>query len=240
VHHLMTFARQTGAHIYIVHLSCEEALQAALHARQTGVHVWIETLIQYLLLDKTHAELPGFEGAKYVMSPPLRDRRNQEILWHGLRTGLINTLATDHAPFDFQDQKTMGREDFTKIPNGIPSLEDRVNLLYTHGVAKGRIDLNTFVGVASTHAAQIFGLYPRKGAIQVGSDADLVVYDPDYRGKISAAAQSMNVDYSAFEGWEIEGRPSVVTVRGAVAVRDGKFVGEPGRGRFLSRPPTHF
>lgn len=240
VHHLMTFARMTGAHTYIVHLSCEEALRAALHARQTGVHVWIETLIQYLLLDKTHAELPDFEGAKFVMSPPLREKRNQEILWHGLRTGLINTLATDHAPFDFQDQKTMGREDFSKIPNGIPSLEDRVNLLYTHGVAKGKIDLQTFVGIASTNAAKIFGLYPRKGAIQVGSDADLVVYDPTYQGKISAAAQSMNVDYSAFEGWEIEGRPSVVTVRGVVAVRDGEFVGEPGRGRFLSRPPTHF
>jgi dihydropyrimidinase len=240
VQHLMSFARQTGAHIYIVHLSCEEALRAALQARQSGVHVWIETLIQYLLLDKTHAELPDFEGAKFVMSPPLREKRNQEILWHGLRTGLVDTVATDHAPFDFHQQKAMGREDFTKIPNGIPSLEDRVNLLYTHGVAAGRIDLNTFVSVASTHAAKIFGLYPRKGAIQVGSDADLVVYDPNYRGQISAAKQSMNVDYSAFEGWELAGRPAVVTVRGEVAVRDGKFVGQPGRGRFLSRPPTHF
>jgi dihydropyrimidinase len=240
VRHLMTFARLTGAHTYIVHLSCAEALRAALEARVDGVNVWIETLIQYLLLDKTHAELPNFEGAKFVMSPPLRDRKNQEILWHGLRSGLINTLATDHAPFDFHEQKTMGREDFTKIPNGIPSLEDRVNLLYTHGVARGRIDLQTFVAVASTNAAKIFGLFPRKGAIQVGSDADLVVYDPKYRGKISAATQTMNVDYSAFEGWELEGRPSVVTVRGQVAVRDGQFVGQPDRGQFLARPTTHF
>jgi dihydropyrimidinase len=240
VRHLMTFARLTGAHTYIVHLSCAEALRAALEARVDGVNVWIETLIQYLLLDKTHAELPDFEGAKFVMSPPLRDRKNQEILWHGLRSGLINTLATDHAPFDFHEQKTMGREDFTKIPNGIPSLEDRVNLLYTHGVARGRIDLQTFVAVASTNAAKIFGLFPRKGAIQVGSDADLVVYDPKYRGKISAATQTMNVDYSAFEGWELEGRPSVVTVRGQVAVRDGQFVGQPDRGQFLARPTTHF
>jgi dihydropyrimidinase len=240
VRHLMTFARLTGAHTYIVHLSCAEALRAALEARIDGVNVWIETLIQYLLLDKTHAELPDFEGAKFVMSPPLRDRKNQEILWHGLRSGLINTLATDHAPFDFHEQKTMGREDFTKIPNGIPSLEDRVNLLYTHGVARGRIDLQTFVAVASTNAAKIFGLFPRKGAIQVGSDADLVVYDPKYRGKISAATQTMNVDYSAFEGWELEGRPSVVTVRGQVAVRDGQFVGQPDRGQFLARPTTHF
>lgn len=240
VRHLMTFARLTGAHTYIVHLSCAEALRAALEARVDGVNVWIETLIQYLLLDKTHAELPDFEGAKFVMSPPLRDRKNQEILWHGLRSGLINTLATDHAPFDFHEQKTMGREDFTKIPNGIPSLEDRVNLLYTHGVARGRIDLQTFVAVASTNAAKIFGLFPRKGAIQVGSDADLVVYDPKYRGQISAATQTMNVDYSAFEGWELEGRPSVVTVRGQVAVRDGQFVGQPDRGQFLARPTTHF
>lgn len=240
VRHLMTFARLTGAHTYIVHLSCEEALRAALEARLAGANVWIETLIQYLLLDKSHAELPDFEGAKYVMSPPLRDRSNQEVLWHGLRSGLINTLATDHAPFDFKDQKTMGRGDFTKIPNGIPSLEDRVNLLYTHGVARGRIDMQTFVAVASTNAAKIFGLFPRKGTIQVGSDADLVIFDPAWRGKISAATQAMNVDYSAFEGWDLEGRPSVVTVRGQVAVRDGVFVGEPGRGKFLSRPPTHF
>jgi dihydropyrimidinase len=239
VHHLMTFAELTGAHVYIVHLSCDEALREALAGRYRGVNVWIETLIQYLVLDKTDAERADFEGAKFVMSPPLRDKRNQEILWNALRSGLVNTVATDHAPFDFQAQKPMGRDDFTKIPNGIPSLEDRVNLLYTHGVKTGRIDLPTFVNVASTNAAKIFGLFPRKGAIQIGADADLVIYDPEYRGTISAKTQMMNVDYSAFEGWKIEGRPSVVTVRGEVAVRDGKFVGTIGRGQFLKREPTH-
>ncbi|MEY2410315.1 MAG: dihydropyrimidinase [Verrucomicrobiota bacterium] len=239
VHHLMTFAELTGAATYIVHLSCQEALDEALAARRRGVRVSIETLIQYLVLDKTDAERPGFEGAKYVMSPPLRDKRNQEVLWNGLRDGLIQTVATDHAPFDFAGQKPMGKDDFTKIPNGIPSLEDRINLLYTHGVKTGRLDLHTFVNVASTQAAKTFGLFPRKGAIQPGADADLVVFDPHYRGRISAKTQSMNVDYSAFEGWPIEGRPSAVTVRGEVAVRDGKFVGTIGRGKFLKRQPSH-
>lgn len=237
VHHLMTFAQLTGAHVYIVHLSCEEALREALAARERGVNVRVETLIQYLLLDRTDAERPDFEGAKYVMSPPLRDRHHQAVLWDGLRAGSIDTVATDHAPFDFTAQKSMGRDDFTKIPNGIPALEDRVNLLFTHGVKTGRIDLHTFVDVASTHAAKIFGLFPRKGTIQLGADADLVVYDPSYRGTITAAGQTMNLDYSAFEGWAVEGRPSAVTLRGEVAVRDGKYVGTPGRGRFLARQP---
>jgi dihydropyrimidinase len=239
VHHLMTFAELTGAHVYIVHLSCDEALREALKARHRGVNVTIETLIQYLVLDKTYAER-DFEGAKFVMSPPLRDKSNQPVLWNGLSSGEIQTLATDHAPFDFKTQKPMGRGDFTKIPNGIPSLEDRVNLLFTHGVKTGRLDLQTFVNVASTNAAKTFGLFPRKGAIQIGADADLVIYDPEYRGQISAKTQLMNVDYSAFEGWEIEGRPSLVTVRGEVAVRDGKFVGTTGRGQMLKREPTHF
>lgn len=240
VHHLMTFAALTGAHTYIVHLSCEEALHKALNAKYHGVNVWIETLIQYLVLDKTDAEKPNFEGAKYVMSPPLRDKRNQEVLWQNIRNGFISTVATDHAPFDFADQKPMGQNDFTKIPNGIPSLEDRVNLLYSYGVKQGKLDLNRFVDCASTQAAKLFGLFPRKGAIQIGSDADLVIYDPNYRGKISAKTQLMNVDYSAFEGWDLTGRPSVVTVRGQVAVRDGKFVGKIGHGQFLKREPNHF
>ena len=236
VHHLMSFAEMTGAPVYIVHLSCREALEEALRARLRGVQVWVETLIQYLLLDKSHAELPEFEGAKFVMSPPLRDRANQPVLWNGLRQGLINTVGTDHAPFDFADQKSMGADDFTKIPNGIPALEDRVNLLYTYGVKAGRLDLHTFVKIASTNAAKIFNLFPRKGTIQPGSDADLVIYDPNYRGQLSAATHLMNIDYNAFEGWPIEGRPSLVTVRGEVAVRDGKFVGTVGRGQFLQRP----
>ena len=239
VHHLMTFAELTGAAAYIVHLSCREALDVALAARRRGVAVTIETLIQYLVLDKTCAERPNFEGAKYVMSPPLREIANQAVLWNGLRSRLIDTVATDHAPFDFQGQKAMGRDDFTKIPNGIPSLEERVNLLYTYGVKKGRIDLPTLVDAASTRVAKTFDLFPKKGTIQVGGDADLVVFDPGYRGVISAKTQSMNVDYSAFEGWPIEGRPSHVTVRGEVAVREGKFVGA-GRGKFLARSPSHF
>jgi dihydropyrimidinase len=239
VHHLMTFAELTGAATYIVHLSCKEALNEALDARQRGVRVGVETLIQYLLLDKTDAERANFEGAKFVMSPPLRDKRNQTVLWNGLRSGLVQTVATDHAPFDFKTQKPMGRDDFTKIPNGIPSLEERVKLLYTYGVKAGKISLNTFVDVASTQAAKLFGLFPRKGTIAPGSDADLIIFDPDYRGIVAAATQTMAVDYSAFEGWKIDGRPSIVTVRGEVAVRDGKFVGKLGRGQFLKRPPTH-
>jgi dihydropyrimidinase len=240
VHHLMTFAEMTGAHVYIVHTSCQEALHEAMRGAERGVHVWVETLIQYLLLDRSEAEKPNFEGAKAVMSPPLRDRKNQAVLWNGLRQGFISTLATDHAPFDFATQKIMGRDDFTKIPNGIPSLEDRINLYFTHGVKGGRIDLQQFVATASTNASKLFGLFPRKGTIQPGSDADLVVYDPNYRGKISARTHQMNLDYNSFEGFEIEGRPHVVTVRGKVAARDGQFVGEPGRGSFLERAPTHF
>ncbi len=239
VHHLMTFAEMTGAHVYTVHTSCEEALNEALRGKERGVNVWVETLIQYLLLDLTAAE-PNFEGAKNVMSPPLRHSQNQEVLWRALFDGKIATLATDHAPFDFATQKQMGRDDFTKIPNGIPSLEDRINLYFTHGANRGKIDMKRFVETTSTQAAKLFGLYPRKGAIEVGSDADIVVYDRNYRGTISAKTHHMNLDYNSFEGMEIEGRPHVVTVRGKIAARDGEFVGEFGRGKFLEREPTHF
>jgi dihydropyrimidinase len=235
----MTFAELTGAHVYVVHLSCKEALHEAIQAKKRGVNCWVETLIQYLVLDQSHAELPNFEGAKYV-SPPLRHQSNQDVLWNGLRQGFISTLATDHAPFDFKGQKEMGRDDFTKIPNGIPSLEDRVNILYTHGVKQGRLDLHQFVDVASTQAAKLFDLYPRKGAIQLGADADLVIYDPNYRGTISAKNHQMNVDYNPFEGWAIEGRAETVCVRGRIVVDQGKFVGDHTHGRFLKRMPTHF
>ncbi len=256
-HHLMTFAEMTGAHVYVVHTSCEEAVNVIASAQARGVNAAIETVIPYLVLDSSYAEKPDFEGAKYVMSPPIREARHQPILWEKLADGTISTVATDHAPFDFATQKHMGHPEagkavdatfqptgqpgnFTQIPNGIPSVEDRINLLYTHGVKTGKIDLHTFVKAGSTEAAKHFGLYPRKGEIAVGSDADIVIYDPDYRGQISVKTQQMNTDYSAFEGWEIEGRPSIVTVRGEVMVRDGDFVGSLGRGQLLKRKPTHF
>ncbi len=235
VNHLMTFAEITRAQVYIVHLSCEKALQAALAARSRGVNVSVETLIQYLLLDKTDAERPDFEGAKYVMSPPLRDKRNQSTLWNAICQGQIATVATDHAPFDFAGQKEMGRDNFTLIPNGIPSLEERVKLLFSHGVAAGKLDLNRFVEVASTQAAKLFGLFPRKGTIQLGADADLVVYDPNHQGVITAKEQQSAVDYSAFEGWAVQGRPEIVSVRGQIQIRDGEFVGTIGRGQLLRR-----
>ena len=240
VHHLMTFAEATGAHVYVVHTSCEAAALAAEAARLRGVRVWIETVAPYLVFTDEYAQKPDFEGAKYVMSPPIRSKRDQDFLWNALRSGLVSTVATDHAPFDFKGQKEMGRDDFTLIPNGIGSVENRVDLIYTYGVKRNRIDLHRMVDACSTMPAKIFGLFPRKGTIALGSDADLVVYDTDYRGKITAAAQEMNVDYSAYEGWNIEGRASVVTVRGEVQVRDGRFVGKLGHGQLLRREPTHF
>jgi dihydropyrimidinase len=271
VHHLCTFAELTGAHVYIVHTSNDDAIQAAVDARRRGVHVWIETVAPYLVLDERYAQgllpLPpdrryvaardgrnkgntatgdggsvhgdSFQGAKYVMSPPLRANHHQDAIWNAIASRTVSTIATDHAPFDYHGQKEMGRGDFTKIPNGIPSIEDRINLVYTYGVQRGRIDVHTFVDTCSTQAAKLFGLFPRKGTIALGSDADLVVYDPNYRGSISQKTQLMNVDYSAFEGWPIEGRPSVVTVRGKIQVLDGRFIGQLGHGKYLHRLPTH-
>jgi len=238
-HRFAVFLENTGAAGYVVHLSCERALEAALAAKARGVRIWVESVLPHFLLDKTYGERAGVEGMKHIMSPPLRDKRNQKILWNALATGSIDTVGTDHCPFD-TEQKLLGKDAFTQIPNGIPGIEDRVNLLYTYGVCRGTLDLHRFVDAASTRAAKLFGLFPRKGTIAVGSDADLVVYDPAYRGKISAAAQHTNCDYSGFEGMEIEGRPSVVTVRGKVQVRDGVFVGERGRGKLLKREPAYF
>jgi dihydropyrimidinase len=229
-----TFLETTGAAGYVVHLSCEKALEAAMAAKRRGVRIFVESVLPHFLLDKTYAERPGVEGMKHVMSPPLRDARNQSVLWNGVKLGFVDTIGTDHCPFDLE-QKLLGKDAFTNIPNGIPGIEDRVNLLYTYGVKRGRIDLHRFVEAASTQAAKLFGLFPRKGTIAVGSDADLVVYDPDFRGTVSAKTQHVNNDYNGFEGMAIEGRPTVVTVRGKVQVRDGKFVGERGRGRLLKR-----
>jgi dihydropyrimidinase len=253
-HHLMTFAEMTGAEVYVVHTSCIPAVEAITSARKRGVKAWIETVAPYLTLDNSYAELPDFEGAKYVMSPPIRSKEHGDFLWECLANGTVDTVGTDHAPFDFHTQKHMGHPDpgqcvdaslqptgtagnFTLIPNGIPSVEERVKLLYSEGVCRGRIDLQTLVRCASTNAAKIFGLYPRKGAVEVGSDADLVIWDPEWLGKISVETHSMATDYSAFEGREIQGRAEHVTVRGKVMVRDGKWVGEAGWGTFLRRTP---
>ena len=236
-HRFATFLENTGALGYVVHLSCERALRAAVAAKERGVKIAIESVLPHFLLDKTYAERSGVEGMKHVMSPPLRDRSNQRALWNALQLGLIDTVGTDHCPFD-TSQKLLGKDAFTQIPNGIGGIEDRVNLLYTYGVRRGTLDLHRFVDAASTRAAKIFGLFPRKGTIAVGSDADLVIYDPACRGVISAKTHHVNNDYSGFEGVEIEGRPSVVTVRGKVQVRDGVFVGEHGRGRLLRREPV--
>ena len=234
-----TFLENTGATGYIVHLSCEPALRAAVLAKQRGVKLHVESVIPHFLLDKTYAERPGVEGMKHVMSPPLRDKRNQKALWDGLAQGLIDTVGTDHCPFD-TEQKRMGEGNFTQIPNGIPGLEERVNLLYTYGVKRGTLDLHRFVDAASTRGAKLFGLFPRKGTIAVGSDADLVVYDPDQKSILSARTHHGNFDYNGFEGFELDGRPVAVTVRGKVQVQDGVFVGDKTRGNFLRRQPTHF
>ena len=234
-----TFLEETGATGYVVHLSCGPALRATVEAKLRGVKLYVESVLPHFLLDKTLAEKPGVEGMKNIMSPPLRDKRNLPILWDALQAGLIDTVGTDHCPFD-TGQKLLGKDAFTQIPNGIPGIEDRVNLMYTYGVKRGGLDLHRFVDALSTRPAKLFGLFPRKGSIAVGSDADLVIYDTAYRGTISAATQHTNNNYNGFEGWSIDGRPSVVTVRGKVQVRDGEFVGEPGRGKMLKRPPHHF
>jgi len=234
-----TFLENTGAAGYVVHLSCEPAIKKAMGAKSRGVRLSVETVVPHLMLDKTHAERPGVEGMKHVMSPPLRDKRNQNVLWTALAQGFIDTVATDHCPFDLE-QKLLGKDAFTAIPNGIPGIEERVNLLYTYGVKRGILDLHRFVDSASTRAAKLFGLFPRKGTIGVGSDADLVIYDTGYKGTLSSKTQHVNCDYNGFDGIPIEGRPSVVTVRGKIQVRDGQFVGEKGRGKLLRREPSHF
>jgi dihydropyrimidinase len=233
-----TFLEQTGAAGYVVHLSCAPALRAAVEARLRGVEIYIESVLPHFLLDKSYAERPGVEGMKHVMSPPLREKRNQSSLWTALQAGLIDTVGTDHCPFDLE-QKLLGAQAFTQIPNGIPGIEDRVNLMYTYGVKRGRLDIHRFVDALSTRPAKLFGLFPRKGNIAVGADADLVVYDPDYRGTISARTQHTNNDYNGFEGLPIEGRPLHVTVRGKIQVREGLFVGEPGCGRMIRRQPQY-
>ncbi|MCP4840011.1 MAG: dihydropyrimidinase [Planctomycetes bacterium] len=239
VSHLCAFAELTGAHVYIVHTSCDAAVEQAMEAKDRGVNVFVEAVAPHLVLDKTCAERPDFEGAKYVMSPPLRDAEEHEHLWKALACGKMLTIGTDHAPFNFQGQKDMGRDAFTLIPNGIPGIQERVDLIHTHGVCENRIDLQTMVRACSTNAAKIFGMYPRKGAIAPGSDADLVIYDPAYEGVFTQSESESQADYSGYEGTPQRGRPSLVLRRGEVVARDGRYIGGEGGGHYIAREPTH-
>jgi dihydropyrimidinase len=227
-------AKVSGAPLYIVHLTASQALDAVTEARDTGQNVFAETCPQYLYLALEDLARPDFEGAKYVASPPLRPREHGDSLWRGLRTNDLAVVSTDHCPFCFKDQKELGRGDFSRIPNGIPGVEHRMDLVY-QGVAAGRISLERWVEITSTSPARMFGLYGRKGVIAPGADADIVVYDPLAEQTISALTHHMNVDYSAYEGMQLTGKVDTVLSRGAVVIRGGEFHGRAGHGRFLSR-----
>ena len=226
-----------GAPIYVVHVSCAEAVEEVAAARERGGSAQAETCPQYLLLSDERYDEPGFEGAKYVMSPPLRPRAGQERLWRALAAGDLQVVATDHCPFRMKDQKTLGRDDFSKIPGGAPGIETRMSLLYDGGVRTGRISLTRFVEVTATSPAKIFGLYPRKGVIAAGSDADLVIWDPEKEHTWSAATHHMRVDYNPYEGRVVKGAPDAVWSRGRPVIEGGTFVGRAGAGQFLKRAP---
>lgn len=226
-------ADYTGCPGYIVHLTCEGALNAVRNATRRNQKLYVETCIQYLLLDDSLYENDA-EGAKWVMSPPLRKKKDQTTLWAGINQGLVNVVATDHCPFMWK-QKLMGKDDFSKIPNGHPAIENRMELLFSEGVGKGKISLNKYVEVACTNPAKIFGMFPRKGTIAPGSDADIVLFDPNERHMLSAATHHMNVDYSAYEGWELTGKVKTVLLRGKVAIDKGRCLVERGYGQFIKR-----
>jgi dihydropyrimidinase len=232
-------ARVTGAPLYIVHLSAAQALAAVAAARNDGQNVVAATGPQYLYLSIEDLARPDFEGSKFVASPPLRPKEHQADLWRGLRTNDLSVVSTDHCPFCFKDQKELGRGDFSKIPNGIPGVEHRMDLLH-QGVAAGEISLQRWVEVASATPARMFGLYPRKGVIAAGADADIVVYDPSVQQTLGVATHHMAVDYSAYEGMSITGGVSTVLSRGSVVVADGAFHGREGHGRFLSRELSQY
>jgi dihydropyrimidinase len=230
----ITLAKVTRSPLYIVHLSATEALNAVAAARNTGQNVFAETCPQYLYLSIEDLAKPGFEGSKYVASPPLRPKEHQASLWNGLRTNDLSVVSTDHCPFCFNEQKELGRGDFSKIPNGIPGVEHRMDLLH-QGVVAGEISLARWVEITSTTPARMFGLYPRKGTISPGSDADIVVYDPAATQTLSVETHHMNVDYSAYEGMQITGKVDTVLSRGRVVVEGNAFHGATGHGQFLSR-----
>lgn len=218
---------------YIVHLTCEGALNAVRNATRRNQKVFVETCIQYLLLDASLYE-KDFDGAKWVMSPPLREKKDRATLWAGINQGLIQVVGTDHCPFKWE-QKLMGKDDFSKIPNGHPAIEHRMELLYSEGVNKGQITLNKYVEVTSTNAAKIFGMFPKKGTIAVDADADLVIFDPNAKHTLSVDTHHMNTDYSAYEGWEVTGKVKTVLLRGKVAIDNNECIIDKGYGQFVKR-----
>ncbi len=228
-------ARMTGQPLYVVHVTCEPSIDAIAKARAQGQTVYGETCPQYLLLDDSVYDKPDFEGAAYVMSPPIRPLGHQDKLWAALKAGVLQTVATDHCPFNQAKQKEMGKDDFRLIPNGAAGIEHRLSLMYTYGVLENRITLNEFVDLTSTRAAKIFGLYPRKGSITPGADADLVVFDPEATGTISAATHHHKVDRNIFEGFAVKGLASHVVCNGRVQYKNGKLDVEKGAGRYLRR-----
>ncbi|MGM9923866.1 MAG: dihydropyrimidinase [Bacillus sp. (in: firmicutes)] len=230
-----TLTELAGSQLYVVHVSCAEAARKIAEARNKGVNIWGETCPQYLVLDQSYLEKPNFEGAKYVWSPPLREKWNQEVLWNALKTGQLQTFGSDHCSFDFNGQKDLGINDFSKIPNGGPLIEDRLSILFSEGVAKGRVSLNQFVDLTSTQAAKLFGLYPKKGTIAVGGDADIVIFDPHKERVISAEYHHMAADYNPFEGVKVTGEPVSVLSRGEFVIRDKQFVGKAGAGEYIKR-----
>jgi len=226
-------ANYTGVPAYIVHMTCEGAMNAVRRASIRNQKIFVETCIQYLILDASLYE-KDFDGAKWVMSPPLRQKKDQEVLWAGINQGLIQIVGTDHCPFNW-DQKLLGKDDFSKIPNGHPAIEHRMELLYSEGVGKGKISLNKYVELTSTNSAKIFGMYPQKGCIAPGSDADILIFDPEKEHSLSVASHHMNVDYSAYEGWKVKGKTETVILRGEIAIDKGDVKIEKGYGQFVKR-----
>src|SRR5213082_2090261 len=228
-------ARIAGSPLYVVHVTCKEAVDAIDRAREQGWDVWGETCTQYLFRSIDDLAQPDFEGAKYVYSPPARDASNHDVLWDAVRTDALSAISTDHCAFLWDGQKTLGKDDFTKIPNGGPGLEDRLKMIHHFGVREGRISLNRMVDLLATQPAKLFGLYPRKGTIAVGADADLVIFDPERRETLSASTHHSRCDYNLYEGTEVVGAPEHVLLRGTVLVEDGGLVAPPGIGRFVRR-----
>jgi dihydropyrimidinase len=228
-------ARVAGAPLYVVHVSCRESVEPIALARERGWNVHGETCTQYFFIDYTDLERPNFEGAKFVYTPPPRDKANQDVLWNAVRTDVLSAISTDHCAFNWNGQKTLGKDDFSKIPNGGPGIENRLQMIHHFGVRQGRITLNRMVELLATNPAKLFGLYPRKGTLAVGSDADIVVFDPDKTVTISAATHHSKVDYNLFEGTTVQGSPETVLLRGNVVVDGDTLVAKPGIGQFVKR-----